>query len=177
MRESPYTEDREDRAPDRTSAFTNADPLMLGYTLPSRTVTFLQTRCPQCFPASRLGLREACRRHRDTPVSRWFRCRMENGHRPCPDRAQNSCCSLPLVATEQTAQCDQSPCPSSPAIPLSRSALRIAHVKVVKLVHIRQASNPSCGLRTRKNQFPPQATSPRTSPYPGTFTATSAALR
>src|SRR5690242_6509425 len=66
--------------------------------------------------------------------------------------------------------------PPLPVIPPAVSACRIAHVKLVSASTFFSVISRVCS-RTRKNQLPPQATSPCTRPYPGTSTATFAASR
>ena len=126
-------------------------------TLPSKTVP----RMPSC-RQSLAGLR-VCRRRPGRPFWRWFRFRRASGHRPCRDRGQSCGCGWRSRAAAVKSSMWSISAPSAPVMPAATSARRIAQVKAVRARpgrrRVRNGWSP-----TRKNQLPPQATSPVTVP-------------
>ena len=111
--------------------------------------------------------RRACRRRRGRRAWRSCRCRRASGRRPCRGTARSCASSRRALRAARTARRDPRPGNPARSPPGGR-----ASEKSVSASDVRSARSCPC-CSTRKNQLPPQATSPVTGPWPGTSTVTS----
>ena len=113
-----------------------------------------------------LALARACRRRPGRRAWRWCRCRTASGRRPRRGRARSCGCRRRAWAAGRTARRGRSRAPSSPVMP-PRERVRIAAVSVGQRVGVGERPARRPWSSARKNQLPPQATSPVTVPRPG----------
>ena len=172
--EFPSGKDRSGPGASVASAVTCAVPVMNGAISPVRRRSQryrAANTLPMTLSCSQTSPRPACRRRRGRRAWRWCRCRTASGRRPCRGRARSCGCSRRWRPTAE--QLDVVDFADGPA---AFDGLADAPGEIGQRFDVRRSMRSSW-RSTRKNQLPPQATSPRTSPSPAPRRATCLCLR
>ena len=165
MRGFPWRNGSSGSSSSVASAVTYAVPVMRGMTWPPSTpYRALEHAADDALLPPDLARLAACRRRPGRRAWRWCRCRTASGRTPCRDRARSSGCGCAGSAGGPNSSMWSISAAVGPGDAARVQRLADAPGEVGQPLDVRRASSVSPWSPTRKNQLPPQATSPVTGP-------------